>query len=319
MLLSIVPLLFSNSAAALALPESSSLTSRNAYPFSHMVAYGDELSDNGNGSYAHGITGNPATVYGYGTWTDGPVAVSYLTDLLQVPLTDYAFGASDGGSNFGGTVDNAYTSSPSSAQSLEEQIRNYTSHGAPNIQSSLQFIWIGENDLSEHTDAFWGGDWHNGWFAGNISGYIAGSVHKLLNAGAPYVFVANIYPKHIAPVTKKYLCSDGSCVATWGQVIQQANAAIQFELAQFGSQVIYYDVFDFMVNLANNGAAYGITQPTSYYCDGDASDLNEKWDECQVQGLAHEFYWMSFVNPTTHVHQLIAGDMKSAIDQHFGM
>lgn len=29
-----------------------------------MVAFGDELSDNGNGSYAHGITGNPATVYG---------------------------------------------------------------------------------------------------------------------------------------------------------------------------------------------------------------------------------------------------------------
>jgi hypothetical protein len=36
------------------------------YPFNQIVAYGDELSDNGNGSYAHGITGDPANVYGFG-------------------------------------------------------------------------------------------------------------------------------------------------------------------------------------------------------------------------------------------------------------
>ena len=58
-----------------------------------IIAFGDELSDNGNGSFAHGITGNPATVYGYGTWTNGPVAVSYFADALGLPMTaDYAFG-----------------------------------------------------------------------------------------------------------------------------------------------------------------------------------------------------------------------------------
>ena len=82
------------------------LSNRNTFPFTRVVAFEDELSDNGNGSYAHGITGNPANVYGFGTWTDGPVAVSYLTDLLGVTLTDYAFGAAGGGSKFGATVDN---------------------------------------------------------------------------------------------------------------------------------------------------------------------------------------------------------------------
>lgn len=44
--------------------------------------------------------------------------------------------------------------------------------------------------------------------------------------GAPYVFVANIYPKHIAPVTAKYLCgSNADCVSTWGQILQNANHA----------------------------------------------------------------------------------------------
>lgn len=74
---------------------------RTSYPFSELVAFGDELSDNGNGSYAHGITGDSSNNYGFGTWTDGPVAVSYLADLLNVPLTDYAFGGCCGGASFG--------------------------------------------------------------------------------------------------------------------------------------------------------------------------------------------------------------------------
>jgi len=54
--------LLATQAVALALPRN--LQERGTYPFNYMVAFGDELSDNGNGSYAHGITGNPANVYG---------------------------------------------------------------------------------------------------------------------------------------------------------------------------------------------------------------------------------------------------------------
>ena len=152
----------------------------------------------------------------YGTWTNGPVALSYLSTLLNTPLIDYAFGAANGGSEFGATVSDAYTKSPAGAQSLQDQIANYTSTGSKHIAHSLQFMWIGENDLSAHTDAFWQGDPHNSWFAGNISAYISSSVATLLDNGAPYVFVANIYPKQVAPVTAKYLCGTStSCVQTW--------------------------------------------------------------------------------------------------------
>jgi len=64
---------------------------RGKYSFNRLVAFGDEFSDNGNGGFAHGITGSPATVYCFGTWTNGPVAVSYLADLLKMPLRDLAF------------------------------------------------------------------------------------------------------------------------------------------------------------------------------------------------------------------------------------
>ena len=81
--------------SALAAPTTSQV------PFSQIVAFGDNLSDNGNGSYAHGLTdpsGANPKVYGFGTWTNGPVAVSYLSNNLKAPLVaDYAFGHADGG------------------------------------------------------------------------------------------------------------------------------------------------------------------------------------------------------------------------------
>jgi hypothetical protein len=52
-------------AVALALPCTvKEVQERSTYPFNYMVAYGDEPCDNGNGSYAHGIAGNPETIYG---------------------------------------------------------------------------------------------------------------------------------------------------------------------------------------------------------------------------------------------------------------
>jgi phospholipase/lecithinase/hemolysin len=313
---------FAITTSALAVPnaESSSLQRRATLPFDQIVAFGDELSDNGNGSYAHGITGSPATVYGFGTWTNGPVAVSYLNDLYSLGangLRDYAFGGCCGGGSFGATLDNTYTKSQAGAPSLVDQIANYSASSHGNIYHALQFIWIGENDLSEHTDAFYQGDPANTYFAGNISTKIAASVQTLLNKGAPYVMVANIYPKQIAPVTAKYLCGTStSCVSTWGAVIKQANTAIQSALTQFGSKVIYYDSFGFITNLANNATANGFTKPLTAFCDGDG---DASWTDCMVNGNAPEYFWMNFIQPTTRVHQLIAKDMKATIDKHFGL
>ncbi|KAF2473889.1 uncharacterized protein BDR25DRAFT_386799 [Lindgomyces ingoldianus] len=290
---------------------------RAAYPFTRLVAFGDELSDNGNGSYAHGITGDPATVYGFGTWTNGPVAVSYLSNLLKAPLTDYAFGGCCGGASGGATFDNAYTKSAAGAASLIDQIANYSGKGYPDIKKSMQFIWVGQNDVSAHTDAFWEGDPHNADFAQNAAAKTSAAVKKLIDAGAPYVLVANIYPKHLAPVTAKYLCGTStSCVETWGKVISSANAGIKTSLQQFGTKAIYYDSFSFVSNLLNKAAANGFTAPLTDFCDGmgDAT-----WNDCMVKGNMGKYFWMNFVQPTTRVHELIAKDMKATVDKHLGL
>jgi hypothetical protein len=143
-------------------------------------------------------------MYGFRTWTNGPVAVSYLTNLPKVPMRDFAFGGCCGGSFGGATLDNPYTKSQAGAPSLVDQIANYTGGPHTNIKKTLQFIWVGQNDVSAHTDAFWEGDPKNTQFAQHAMDKTIASVKKLL--GAPYVFVSNIYPKHITPVTPAYLC-----------------------------------------------------------------------------------------------------------------
>ena len=300
----------------------------SSYPFKKLVAFGDELSDNGNGSYAHGITGNPANVYGFGTWTDGPVAVSYLADLLGVPLIDYAFGGSNGGGSGGATVDNSY--SPAAAQwdgrpvpSVRQQIYDNYTQPRQDIHGAMQFIMVGENDLSAHTDAFWEGDPKNADFADEIASKLSEYAEYLIGQGAPYVFVSNIYPKHKAPVTITYLCSDGGCVDTWGNVIRAANSAIRQKLAAsvHANKIIYYDLFGYMMNLMEHKDSFGLTQSLSDFCDGDAKVA--KWDQCiggsYVWEGAQKFYWMNYIQPTTHVHRLIAMNMKATIDTFFSV
>ncbi|KAF2708818.1 carbohydrate esterase family 16 protein [Pleomassaria siparia CBS 279.74] len=290
---------------------------RSTYPFTSLVAFGDEFSDNGNGSYAHGITGDPATVYGFGTWTNGPVAVSYLSTLLSTPLTDYAFGGCCGGSSGGASFDNAYTQAGAGAPSLVDQIANYSSTGYRGIKQSLAFVWVGQNDLSFHTDAFWEGDPKNNEFASTAAAKTSAAVKTLIDAGAPYVLVANIYPKHRAPVNAKYLCGTSTtCVETWGRVIQNANSAINASLAQFGPKAIYYDAFGFVGGLLDKATENGFTAPLTDFCDGMG---NVTWDDCMVKGNAGKYFWMNFVQPTARVHELIARDMQVTVNKHFGL
>lgn len=300
---------------------------RRSDSLASIVAFGDELSDNGNGSFAHGMTGSPANVYGFGTWTNGPVAVSYLSHELTLPLiANYAFGGCCGAAKAGATLDNTYTQSDAGAPSLMDQIANYTSSvqaGIFNPSQSLGFVWAGQNDLSLHTDAFWLGDPHNQQFADNYTTYTVNAVQKLLDLGMPNVVVANMYPKHLAPVTATYLCkgSDNSCTTTWGTIISNANEQLKNVLSsQFGAKVIYYDSFSFISDLASNAASHGFTQPLSKFCDGQG-DIS--WNECMVQGKGADgsteivgwngFFWMNFQQPTTKVHELVGLDMAKTV------
>ena len=145
-------LLFVGSATAAALPsaENSAVEKRSSYPWKWVVAYGDELSDNGSGSYLADITGDPRDVYGFKTWTNGPVAATYLTQMLGTPMGwDYAIGGDNGGSGIGATISSTYTPMPPHIFSVQDQVQWYINNGSSDISKTMQFIWVGQNDLSK--------------------------------------------------------------------------------------------------------------------------------------------------------------------------
>lgn len=337
-----------------------------SYPFSALVAFGDNLSDNGNGSYAHNVAANNPTdvvdgnkIYGAKTWTNGPVAVSYLTDLLGVPMDqNFAFGHAWGGSHFGATIDDTMQQSNFSASlvagpwfdhgefsetcwgapSAKVQINDYIQGGVN--KDALHFLWIGANDMDAAYHGTLGIDAPtlNDEFAGNISTKIPDLVSTLLDAGAPYVLVANLYPKHLAPLWPNWLSINTT--SQWdalGAVINTANTALEAALKALpnnnADKVIYYDAFTFMSNLyANPGSQFPNIKDTNgwpSFCDGDAEEtayvlsingtvvdgvkITDNWDYCVTLKHQDEWYWMQYLDPTSHVHQLVAQDMEGTV------
>lgn len=258
--------------------------------------------------------GDPTNkIYGASTWTNGPVAVSYLSSLLDTPLTkDLAYGHKNGGSLFGATIDNDYTKSTASAPSTKEQIASYkTSFDKATIAETLHFLWIGANDINlYHIDT---SKTSNPTFAKEFSEKLSAQVKSLIDMGAPYILVPNLYAKNIS-LSSEFYADTPAKVANLGAAIQEANAAIEAELKQYGKKVIYYDVFSTMMEIWNDHAKYGITYVGKHACDvGNASD----WDLYFTQKKGDEFYWMQYLDMTTHVHKLIAQDMEKKVAAHF--
>lgn len=343
-----------------------------AYPFTAMVVFGDNLSDNGNGSYKYNVAANNATdvvdgnaIYTFKTWTDGPVAASYLTDLLGVPMTqNFAFGHAWGGSHFGATIDDTMQQSNFSASladgpwfdhgefsspcwgapSAKVQITDYIASGVN--KDALHFLWIGANDMLAAFDGEWGGNIGpddatlNDAFAGNISTKIPDLATTLFDAGAPYVFVANLYPKNLAPIWPAFLGENTTSQWTaLGAAIAGANTALETALkalpSQYADKVIYYDAYTFMSNLYNDpGDQFPNIKDSNgwpSFCDGDLEEsefmlsingtvidgvtITKNWDYCFTLKHGGEWFWMQYLDPTTHVHQLVAEDMLATVSK----
>ena len=345
---------FSSSPSSISPPAASTTIaaqkSNGKYPFSALVAFGDNLSDNGNGSYAHHVADrdNPEnTIYGARTWTNAQVAVSFLTDLLAVPMNqNFAFGHAWGGSDAGATLDNTmYVSDfhnttvaaelgAPGAPPASQQVSTYIAQGVN--KAALHFLWIGNNDADMV------GFYQQEAFTKNLTTGMTKVVSQLLDAGAPYVFVPNIYPKQLAPITPKYYgWTTQAQQDAFGTFIRNANTALKTALEGIpnsSNKVIYYDANAFLTSVWNNAASYGLTNAKDTngmpaFCDGDpdqtssvkaaiaGGSINQKdknnWGLCVDDHQADTWYWMQYLDMTSRVHELLAGDMNKAIEEHF--
>ena len=76
-----------------------------------------------------------------------------------------------------------------------------------------------------------------------------------------------------------------------------------------------------MMKVMKHKDKYGYTEPLDFYCDGNHSLSTCKWPQCRQNkpswSGARPFFWFNNGQPETLVHELIAKDVKKAIDKHF--
>lgn len=325
--------------------------SATSLPFNKIVAFGDDFTDNGEGSYAHGITGNPETgkgrmMWGNGTFTDGQVAVSYLSQDLNIPLTvDYAFGSSGGAQTIGSVCDTGLVKhsevhtyakllSGRTVPSALDQVANYTgSSFASDISNTLHYFWTGNNDVIASLG--WLGRFTicvNGEcdpsadeFKSGLMKCLSTALNNLVDRGAKYILVPNIYPRHLAPWTTMWITQEEGMLANFNDVIDDVNRRLKSEIDRInsarGSQIMYYDANAWIKQAVQDTSMSGVQGGDNGYTntcvDGCRIQATDKpnWDVWAHNTVGHgepdDFFWMTEVVPSTTVMASIAQDMKA--------
>jgi len=150
--------------------------------------------------------------------------------------------------------------------SAKQQVDNYIASQQSTTKDTLFFLWIGGNDVQPYSGHCQFGTKHDSAFSTKMASEISTMVEKLIASGAPKVIVPAIYPKHLAPGVKKYLTQNQADIDNLGLCVAAANTAIKASLVHFGDKVLFYDAFDFIVNIYNSPAKFGFGH-TSVCCD----------------------------------------------------
>jgi phospholipase/lecithinase/hemolysin len=123
--------------------------------YSDILALGDSLSDNGYyQGYPGGMTGNtnPADIYGFSRYSNGPVWVEYMANSLGIPLLDMAYGGAttsyDNPAAYAATGDTKYLSQTG----LMWQLAAYTATYHTISSNTLVTVWAGGNDMFNTRD-----------------------------------------------------------------------------------------------------------------------------------------------------------------------
>jgi phospholipase/lecithinase/hemolysin len=239
----------------MALPFKSAATN-----FSHIVAFGDSLTDNGN---LYSEIGKPVSPpYDDGRFSDGPVWVEYLAMHLGVTLDNRAYaGASTGYDNpIWGLADFG----------LNWQVEDYLANSPLIQEESLIALWAGYNDRNTGRDVYTAID------------NIRSALSKLANAGAINFLVGNLFTG---------LSTPEPWAAEFNELLVQELSDLR---ATYGVDVYVLDFHEVLTAILTNPQSYGFTRTYEYRLNedftfnGTCEDVYIFWD------------WMHHPSTKTH-------------------
>ncbi len=294
-----------------------------ASAFSELVVFGDSLSDNGNLYKLSdvvsdlfplpGLQAVPPLPYYEGRFSNGKVAVEYLSTLLGVPLKNFAVA----GATTGATNPN-FTSLPAvpildalKYTGLSTQVSNYTLaltlSGTTADSNALYMVWAGANDIS-----------HASNLPATFGSVIATAVNNI--AGA----VTSLYDKQARNFLLPLLPDLGATPRALGLdavkpgtasfltlVSTQFNQALTNRFTQLAAtwtdeQFYIYDTFSEQHRTMDLAEAAG-NNVTDACFDPSVPSL------CANYGAS--YYYFDEIHPTTSTHLALAQGMAALVPE----
>lgn len=313
----------------------------SAGPFSNLYVFGDSLSDNGN-LYAWTDNPNPVTggipipvpaYYAAGRFQNGPSYAELLWEQLGLAgdLTPSLLGGTNyavGGArsryhNFDLDAVGLPPAGPAAFEAfgLVAQFGQYRSvHGMTADPDALYVVWGGSNDIQDVL-ALAG--------AGNVSGAqsrlvqavgdVASVVAGLAADGARQILVPTVPDLGLVPAVR----AAGAQAA--GSFFSQAfNDALDQALAGLaadpGLDIVRYDVFDLLREIAANPGAFGLANVgdpclQNFYVAA-ALVPSQPVTTC---GAPDEHLFWDIVHPSARTHEILAQAMREAVPEPAGL
>ncbi len=237
-----------------------------AQQIQRIVAFGDSYADTGN-AFALGYANPQAlAVYPTGRFSGGSNYIDTLSQILQVPVQNFAIGGAMGGTNNGTLCFDATYGAPLCGKGLQYEVDQFLNVGTqssvfPNAsttftRSDLLAVSIGGNDARVYQQG--GGTLASAGTAGTAAGVATGvQLNRLVAQGNPTISFLALNGA-IAPE----VATNPSAQAIRGAYSTAYYNALQPVLAGYaanGSIVHYLDGTVLAQQVAANPSAYGFT------------------------------------------------------------
>lgn len=239
----------------------------SAQQIDRIVAFGDSYADTGN-AFALGYANPQAlAVYSTGRFSGGSNYIDTLSNILQVPVQDFAIGGAFGGTNNGTLCFDAVYGAPLCGKGLQYEVDQFLGVGTqspvfPNASTTLTehdllAVSIGGNDARIYQQG--GGTLASAAAAGTVAAAgTAVQLNRLVAQGDPTISFLALNGA-VAPE----VAGNPAAQQIRGTFSTAYYTSLQSTLAGYaanGSVVHYLDGQILLQNVSADPAAYGITK-----------------------------------------------------------
>ncbi len=315
----------------------------SAGPFDAMYVFGDSLSDGGSdlalSSSIHAVAPSFPLIPGAGVgghFSSGAVAVEYLAQSLNLPLTAHYLsapflGGATGGTNYaqGGALSgltNAAVPStltiapnvtvPTGFKGVLGEVNDYVASSPKADPNALYVVWGGANDI-----LYYGTTPVLPSCAASANPFVCSavtntttSIAELLAAGAKHILVPNLPDIGKTPSA----LAGGPVASAQAEALSIAfNTGLAGALSSLSSSypgdIVPFDTFSFFTQVVGNPSAYGFSDVTDACLTGSVADVGSTVTSACAAAGVNNYLFYDGVHPTTRGQQLIAGRFAAVL------